>query len=52
MTQQEILDALVANDIKKIRALREKDDALLLERELEAQRLRALLFEVSNASSN
>lgn len=52
MTEQEILDALVQNDIKTIRALREKDDALMLERELEAQRLRELLAEVRNAAAN
>lgn len=52
MTEQEIIDALLANDIKTIRALREKDDALILERELEAQRLRQLLNEVRNAAAN
>ena len=52
MNEQQILDALRENDIKTIRALREKDDALLLERELEAVRLRTLLEEVRNAAPN
>lgn len=52
MTEQEALDALTANDVKTIRALREKDDALLLEREIEAIRLRELLNEVRNAPVN
>ena len=43
MTEQQILDALALNDLKTIRALREKDDAMLAVYEEEAQRLRAML---------
>ena len=46
MNEQQILDALAQNDLKTIRAMREKDDALLAEREQEAQRLREMLHQV------